>query len=155
MSDSPYAPPKAAIAQIEPAEPEIPRPLVATRAVQYLWISFGIGALGQIADLFMPAADALSWELAVLFNLLFGAIFVWILLSIAKGRNWARIVNLVLTALSVLFAPVILYGVSAGQQTRLDAAVYLICIVIDCYACYLLLTRPASDWFSAVGEARS
>lgn len=155
MSDSPYAPPKAAIAKAEPAGPEIPRPLAATRAVRYLWISFGIGLLGQIADVFMPAADALAWELAALLYLVFAAIFLWILLSIAKGRDWARILNLVLTALSVLSTPVILYGVLTDEQTPLGAAVYLLSIAIDCYACYLLFTRPVSEWFGAMKAARA
>jgi len=73
------------------------------------------------------------------------AILAWLSFKIWKGRNWARITFLAMTALGLPFfsSAVKSYfaaSSAAGYVSLLQTALQLV-------ALYLIFARPGSDWF--------
>jgi len=147
MPRNPYAPPDAAVA--DPPSAALVRPVVIRRAVQLLWISFGVGFLGGISH----AGPSEPWTITLGFMAAFGSILAWLIVKIAGRRNWARITYLILAVLSdVEF-------VSSWQSSRslyhahpgvlvLDVAG----MMVEAIALLLLFTSSANAWFKARAE---
>jgi len=148
MSDSPYAPPRTSVADIEPAAPAPPRPAAIDLAVTLIWIDFGIGITAsvlQLAKLQVGAGLALA---AAIYIIVFG-ISAWVYVGVTNGRNWARNAYFILIALSFFgTAAVLLRHLRPGdQQSALDILLALAGLCLEIYAVVLLLGRPAREWF--------
>jgi len=62
-----------------------------------------------------------------------------------RGRNWARIVFLIFSILSVLtFVQVLGQGV---QATLTELVLFVVSTVLDVMVSYLLFTKPGALWF--------
>jgi hypothetical protein len=94
MSRNPYSPPQALVGDTD-QEPVRVKPVAIRRAIVILWTSFAL-------NLFITALD---WRyqisqvppLVLIVSQIFGlCIAVWLFWKIGVGRNWARIVYLVL-----------------------------------------------------------
>src|SRR5262245_21125810 len=101
MSDNPYAPPKAVVSDA----PELPR--VRSRAVKIavalLWIELALVLVGWVlaSDITVGTLEAEYKFLTDVFMVIMVAVSVWINIKVWQGRNWARIVALVLTVLAL------------------------------------------------------
>ena len=69
-----------------------------------------------------------------------------------RGRNWARIVYLIFSVLSVLtFVRVLAQGL---QATLIEIVLFVVSTVLDVGVSYLLFTKPGSLWFKTVQPAQ-
>lgn len=93
-----YAPPAAAVA--DPVAPREERPLEVVWAVRLLWISLATSAIGLLARYLFEVSIG-----SIVYVLITGGtryvIVTWLILRIAGGHNWARIVFLVLLLASL------------------------------------------------------
>jgi len=160
LHTSPYAPPRAQVADIEPGGPPMARPPQVTRAVKCLWAVFAIGVVFTVWTLAKPSAQYLRtvgpasqsnyWLVSLGVYTLIFLLSIWLYRAIGRGRNWARILFLILSGLSLLSLPLIFFSVKAGTQSLIEGLVSIVNLGISFYACYLLLTAPAREWFHAM-----
>jgi hypothetical protein len=141
-----YAPPTAAVA--DPVVPREERPLEVVWAVRLLWISLAVGVIGLLGQYLLE----FSLGLVVALLISGGArylISTWIILRIASGHNWARIVFLVLyiaglgymifnwhSYAQLFTGEHLLYALDLAAKTLLDLGA----------ACLLFMPR-ANHWF--------
>ena len=80
---------------------------------------------------------------ATVFGIIFIALYVWLSRQLLKGKNWARIVTWIITALGVLSALSTLAAPAASLTRVFD----LIAGVIDLAIIVLLLQKPSNAFF--------
>lgn len=149
MSDiNPYAPPQAPVADVQIApEHAQRRPLNLVIAVRLLWISFGIGLISLPLKLFF-APIPMSAPLIVMAFSVAGIVALmnaWLIVKIASGRNWARIVWIVLYAIGVcaiVMSPQFLAG-----NSLIVRLINVIQFLMQLVVVALLLTPTAVQWF--------
>jgi len=151
VDPNPYAPPKAAVADVEARTNPGQKPDTVKYAVALIWTSYGLGVLGTVIKMFKgefpyqlaPLPGALAFAAAQLPT-------VWFTLKLAAGRNWARIVWIVLFGVgllsTILFYKVVLaaakdYMWIAVLQTVLGLAVFIV-----------LLTPSVSRWYKGIPD---
>jgi hypothetical protein len=149
-ADNPYLPPKAVVAD-PVAETPTTRPMSVNIAliligVRLLWTStWLVQRLRRTSDIPIDSA--------ILIAALAAAITVPLAVAVARGRNWARIVFLVLAAVAVLSAAFAFSSMSGlapegfttqvswtALSTTLIPTILLIAIVV-------LLFGPGRAWF--------
>jgi hypothetical protein len=118
-------------------------------AVALLWLSLALG----IPELFLGPGRAeeggAGTAFVVVVALLFFAFAAFLNVKIYQGRNWARIVLLVLTVLSVVM---MLFPSDESQaKGPLMQGLYLLDVLIDVVAMYLVFAKPGSLWFKRQG----
>jgi hypothetical protein len=152
--DSPFAPPRAVLADGERSLPPVDRPWQVTRALACYWIGWGLTLLNAIWEYTHPTLENYANPGVLLIGNAFIALLMgWIYSVIAKGRNWARIVILVLTGLSFLGLPFFIYGLFIlKSQNPLSVVGSAVDYMLFYYAFYLLLTGPAKEWFRSMNE---
>lgn len=150
---NPYAPPKAAVEDVSSGE-QPPRPPQVTRAVQVLWaavaVSFVSGILNAYLTVMPEAGQPLSLGFMLVGWVIGFAIIWWILSSIAKGKNWARIVQLVFFVLGILG---VLMVFSMPQQVPVIVWVlYAVQMGLNLYGIILLFGGASNAWFREMKE---
>lgn len=120
------------------------RPKIVVIAVILLWTELTLGLLDSALDWNFTRAQE-YYQVSVGFDALFVVISVWLNYKIWQGRNWARIVALVLTVYAVLsFLP----GISASfARSALISTLYCIEVLLDMVAMYLVFI-PGRRWFA-------
>ena len=96
-------------------------------------------------------AEARSASMVFFFIILAltAVVYLWLIQCVKDGRNWARIIMLVLTALGVFSM------ISSGDETpAVIHAISVIDTIIDITAMVLLFRMPGSLWFSSRGAER-
>ena len=155
-ANNPYLPPKAVVAD-SVAGPRGVRP----RAVNVALVLIVARALLGIAVLFSELIGSGAPFGALVFTAAGVSIAVALILGwfIARGRNWARIVFLVLTVLSLMslaFTVVNWYAVPAGVSLVRDWSVWFLAITFVpptlSIAVVVLLFGPGREWFRARSE---
>ena len=146
MRDDRYAPPVAVVADVLPAQPAIERPRQIVLAVQ-------LAAIGYVLGL---AVLVVAWDYysklqpngAVLFNQVFAlAISVWLYGKVYAGRNWARIVLLVLAIVGMAFTFNQTF-VTLLKAAPLIAKVQMVVgIGTNVAILWLLFLSPGREWF--------
>ena len=142
MSAGPYEPPKSVVRDA-PAEP-VERPRQVGLAAKCLWASIGIGGILLVLDYrFIAGASsaATAWIVpAAVLGVL--ALFT---AAISAGRNWARIVFLVLFVIGAL--PYFAVLAEMFARSKLTASLSVIQLLLQAAAMYLVFTKPGSAWF--------
>jgi hypothetical protein len=151
MSHNPYTPPAAVVADVETLTP-LARPRHVTIAVHLLWITLVIGVPGAIYSLVTGENSAMSRGMQIAFSLVVWAISwtiaIWLLLSVRKGKNWARIVEAVFLGLGLLFAFwAVRLMFTMGWYM---GGIYLLQTVLNTAAVALLFTPSSNAWFRAI-----
>jgi hypothetical protein len=153
-SDNPYRPPAAAVADV-PDAGLLVRPVGVRRSVQLLWFTMALGFVLALIDVLKVGREGPEFWLGlgvaggavvVIF-----AIFFWIYGAVYAGRNWARIVVLVLTIVwtIMLLAVVVMLrrmpDVPAATTSELlfNSAQFAMTLV----ATVLLFTPAANAWY--------
>jgi hypothetical protein len=152
MNYNPYSPPKAEVS--DAGEPALDsRPRAVTIALLLVALNIAIGFWGVLRmwpgmNIGTVAAAALAWRLARLL------LIAWLCYQIARARNWARVVLLVLTLLGVLsFLLQLWIGLTqmpAGVRMALDPmaiARMALPSALNIAALFLLFV-PGRKWFS-------
>jgi hypothetical protein len=128
---------------IEPDAP-VTRPSQVTRAAQLLTSALVLGLVASAIRL-ARQIHGLQLALSLLILVAFLTVLFYLVMKIWAGRNWARILLLVLVVLNTPFA---ILGYLAEAQTNVVPAVLsLIIVVLQVLATVLLFTKPAHRWF--------
>jgi hypothetical protein len=153
MSDvqpNPYAPPHAQVRDIDPDRRPLQKPQQVRLAVALLWVSLALGPLNLLLDDRSPARTIVASQPALL-GLMAGvlagvlALMAVLVVFIYRGRNWARVVYLVmylLGALPWLLSLPVLFG-----HSPVAGAVYVVQGTIQAIALYFIFSQPGSAWF--------
>jgi hypothetical protein len=141
-----YAPPTAAVA--DPVVPREERPLEVVWALRLLWASLAVGVVTVVG----PYLLEISVGLLIYLILAGGAryvISVWVILKIAGGRNWARILYLVVLVAGFGYMALNWQGYAQLFTFRqpLTAASWIAKTLLDIGAACLLFMPRANRWF--------
>jgi len=143
MERNPYAPPVSVVAA--PTELRSERPKEVTLAVKLLWASFFIGIVG----VFLRPAQQVPFIAVMIVSILAFGFWAWVITSIAKGRNWARILFVVLIGIGLVFTLLFLSTTLALYTERpFNGFLAALNYALEIYTLYLLLTAPARAWFN-------
>lgn len=141
-----YAPPTAAVA--DPVAPREERPLEVVWAVRLLWTSLAVGVVTVAGPYLLRISVGL-----LIYLIIAGAaryvISVWIILRIASGHNWARILYLVVLVASFGYVALNWQGyvpLFTGKQP-LATASWTAKTLLDIGAGCLLFMPRANRWF--------
>lgn len=128
---------------IEPAA-SVARPTPVTRAAQLLTSAL---ILGLIASAIRLAGQASGFQLALwlLMLIAFLTVLFYLVMKIWAGRNWARILLLVLVVLNTPFA--ILAYIAEVRTNVVPGALSLVMVVLQVIATVLLFTSNSNRWF--------
>ena len=142
MTNYRFAPPVAIVGDVAEAAP-LPRPAQVRWAVRLLWASMVLALPEAIVE------EARAPTMAHLVGgLLIEAVMLlfacWLYVCVTRGRNWARIVLLLLTLLST--GMVVLVPLARGA-TPLEQVYTWLNTVCDVVCMGLLFSPPASAWF--------
>lgn len=120
------------------------QPPAVARAVTVLWASLAIGIVNMFAG---PGASLLQVQPAVLIiGAVVLALFALLIVKIAAGRNWARIVLLVIV---VTGTPLSLVGLDAAfAESLIGGLLGIVVTALQVYAVVLLFTAPGKTWFA-------
>jgi hypothetical protein len=144
MGENPYSPPGAEVRDVDRGPPPMERPRAVVLAVRLLWISIVAGIPISVREYHDASAEG-SATFLLYFTLALYAISVWMVVSIRKGRNWARILLLafnVLNLLSIALAYEEFRKYPTGELLAL-----MIVVALDFTALCLLYTRAGAAWF--------
>lgn len=135
------------------ANKALPRPQCVSTAVLLIWVSMGIGlvrllviysvlnrALPPVANLLV--ATVLIFVFAIIF-------FLNVLLS--AGKNWARILFLILFILGLI--PTVPMLLAEVVNKPLTGLVSLVQLALQGYATYSLFIHQSSEWFRSSTDA--
>ena len=139
-----YAPPTAPVADLPHRSVPPERPRQVRIAVLFLWISLALGIPAWALSAQRDPENTLgvvAVALTVLLFVLNGLLNV----MVGRGRNWARIVSLILGLLALLFVLVPIDGPKPPGQV--ENAITAADLILEFAALYLLFTRPGSLWF--------
>ncbi len=120
------------------------RPGEVTLAVRLLWISIAIGLLItglRVAGLVSGA----SLVVALLLGVVIFGFYLFLVSRISAGRNWARIVFLVLFLIGLPFS--IPTYLAELRKSVLFGSISILIAVIQLVATYLLFTKNSNRWF--------
>jgi len=149
-TENPYSPPKAVVADVNYAPP-MARPRSVTVAVALLAIGVLLGLL-QNAIVWISGDRGSITTPYIVGQVLGIVIAVWIYYKIAQGRNWARIVLLVLYAFVIVAFGIGMWAISSGlvpiEKSALgfNLVLQVVQLLMDAVALYLLFV-PGREWF--------
>ena len=153
MNKNPYAAPSSTVSDIEAGAP-LERPRVVKIAYTLCWLSIVV-ALPAVVDAFFSEAwapvDMAAYYIGFgLYYLAIMAFGIFVILSIGRARNWARIVYTVLTALSFI---VVLGSLEESLLRPWYSWVSdFVTTVMDVAIVALLYQPQASEWFRQRGR---
>lgn len=132
-------------------------------AIKLIWASFAITVFSWILIFFTPVPEnvilnaqqsGLSVNAYAIIKL--GGFVIWtgfifyVLNQIANGKNWARIICLILGVGQILYAITHFlshFGHDSMTIIIISFVSNIFHIVFDCYALYLLFKTSGKDWF--------
>jgi hypothetical protein len=114
------------------------RPHQIIQAIALLWMSATLGFFSSLSE------NDESWAKLIIAALLMLAMTVTLSVGLWRGRNWGRMVYLILVALS-LAAFLSSWGVSG--RPKVEVALEAVSFVADAGCFFLLFTQPGSLWF--------
>jgi hypothetical protein len=119
------------------------RPGEVSRAVQFLASSLAIGLIASIIRL-AQRVSGVTMLFALLLVILFFGLLFFLVMKISAGRNWARIIVLIL----VLFVP---FAVPAYleelRRNVLSGTLSIIIVLLQLIGTFLLFTKKSNLWF--------
>jgi hypothetical protein len=127
------------------------KPLEIRRATNLVWVSLAVGLVKT--SLQWPYLTALSSIALTGFILVFTlAIVGFLILKIGQGRNWARIVFLVFSALG--FLPFLFVLRSEFARSPALGTLSVLQVGLQLFALLLIFTSPGKEWFHAYDDLK-
>jgi len=120
------------------------RPQTATRAVQLFYASLAIGGIRAVFDL-TQRVSGVYFLIALVLLALFLGIFFFVVSKVAAGRNWARILLLVLLLIGLPFA--IPGYVLELKASILRGSLSVLVAILQIVGMILLFTKDSNGWF--------
>jgi hypothetical protein len=121
------------------------KPAAIGRACGLLWASLLVGVLKTAMDwthLRSQSRDAFNVLVTIVFVFALTGFFIW---KIGQGKNWARIVFLVLWLIGAV--PFVVIVRSDFARSPASASVSVIQVVLQVAALFLIFTNPGKEWF--------
>ena len=144
MTDNPYEPPKSEVQDSSPRRLVAARPQAIIQAIALLWISSGLGFAGSLSEVSGSQNDLIFSALVMVVLAVALSVGIW------RGRNWARILYLILVLLS-LTNLVSTWGLT--ERPQFEVALEAVSFVADAGSFFLLFTSPGSLWFQFATES--
>ena len=122
------------------------KPQTVSTAVNLLWTSLAVHLVSTLMKYF-SAGGVLASDTSTLTNSIVVfqiAITAFLIIKIAAGKNWARIVYFVLFVTDVIM---LAFMLAAFWQFLLINILLVTEAGLQAYALFLLLTQPARSWF--------
>lgn len=122
------------------------RPREVLYAVQLTFVSLALGlVLFPLKQTNFVAAQIVLGIFAILITLAFTG---FLLFKIYRGRNWARLLYIILFIIGAPFAfPAVL---TTFQKSPILAVIRLLQLSLQMMAVVLLLQKPSRDWFKMI-----
>ena len=120
------------------------RPKRVTTGVQFLFASLALGTIAAATSVVRHAAG-ITMVGALAFVLLFFAVGFLLVWRIAAGKNWARIVWLVLVLIGTPFA--LRSYVATLKVSVLSGSLSIFISILQLVGTYLLITGSSNSWF--------
>lgn len=120
------------------------RPREVARAVQFLTSSLAIGLLNAIFHLAQRTSGA-PMIFALLIVIAFFGLLFFLVMKISAGRNWARIILLILVLFGIPFA--ISAYLEEVRRNVLSGTLSIIVTILQLIGTYFLFTRNSNLWF--------
>jgi hypothetical protein len=148
MSHNPYSPPTAEVADVAVAH-SMEKPVQVVWAVRLLWSSVVLSFVRDIVQFGyiwsmgeLPTATLVGGLIGGLIGFL---IAMWFIGKVSAGRNWARIVILVLMLLGIASLPMLwpYLGAATPIQLIVGATQQVLTLVV----LILVFTSPGKFWF--------
>jgi hypothetical protein len=124
-----------------------------------LWVEILIGLPGffyQMANPPPEAATGIGHVIFIVVMIITLGIFLvvaWFIYMAWEGRNWARIVHLVLTSLGLLLT---LWALpKAFEKSTYDGVMYIVQTAMSVVGLVFLFSPPANAWYRAMKAARA
>jgi hypothetical protein len=139
---NPYAPPGAVVSDLHLNE-EIPRPRRVGVAAMLLWADLSVWFLSTLFDVsagnILKGASPVVVVIVIAFS---AGLNTWLIVKVAAGRNWARILWLVLSVVGMIaqFAT----GFPSGL---IDRSSWILQTLMNLAVFGILLTPSAARWF--------
>jgi nicotinamide riboside transporter PnuC len=146
--NNPYEAPKSDVRDVEPQRLLVERP----RQVVHATLSFWVSILISITLIYLESEQAPEDPVETVFVTTFLGLIL-VLMAVAnvamwRGRNWARIVFLILSVLSVVIF--VLELRETLKSTVVEIVLTVASTALDVMVSYLLFTKPGSLWFRTV-----
>jgi hypothetical protein len=153
VDHNPYKPPEANVTDRANGAPKMEMPKQVLLATRLMWLTLLVGLVaillsGEPANT-LSTIDANVRGTVLVFVAVILAIstlfLAWILQKVKAGRNWARIVLLVLTVLSIVNQMS-----SPGELIEIAPILFiaaLVNMVLEIWSLVLLFRPPGADWF--------
>jgi hypothetical protein len=152
-ANNPYAPPKAAVNDVSSGV-EPPRPPQVNRALQLLWTAVAVSFGSGILNAYLTETPDVPRGMYVAFMIVgwvVGFLITWWLLSsIGKGKNWARIVELVLFLFGIL--GILMVFRMPQEVSPVIWVLYAVQMGLNVWGFVLLFSAPANGWFREMKE---
>jgi hypothetical protein len=139
---NPYAPPKAPVDEA-PLKSSGVAPDAVKLAVKLMWVSFFLTFVEMALDWAGTFGEA-PLGFLLIFTVPMSALQVWLILMIARGRNWARITMLVLFVISMSL--LLMEMPDLMRRAPFAATITALDLAIAAYAFYLIFF-PGRAWF--------
>jgi hypothetical protein len=150
-ADNPYAAPKSVVADIDHTT-SLERPPQVARGVKLMWIAIPVGLMGSIINLATFAQPGIPKGTQVgltLSSLAIGfAITAWLIISAGKGKNWARIVQLVFVCFGALSSIMLVMTPMPFHWSVW--VLYFAQMALNIAAMVFLFSSPANEWYRAL-----
>ena len=120
------------------------RPRIVAKAIQFLASAVVIGLLNAIYTL-VQRTSGIPMLVALIIVVAFFSLLFFLVMKISAGRNWARILWLILVLLNVPFA--ILAYPDAVRRNVISGTVSIIIVILQLIGTCLLFTKNSNLWF--------
>ncbi len=147
MANNPYDPPRAPVSD-SPRRGEPPKQVIWSVWLMRLSLVIGYSSLFLVPDMTaqMGAVPAETRSASIGFFFialaLTALVYLWLIQNVKTGRNWARVIMLLLTGLGVFS---LLIGAEAPPLVR---TISVVDTIIDITAMVLIFRAPGSAWFA-------
>lgn len=123
------------------------KPAIIQPAISLLWASLAIAAVKVALDWtnFVGRGSAAMTVCIMIFTF---AVIGFFVVKIGQGKNWARVVFLVLFVLGIVVA--ILTWRSEFAHSRLLGILSIVQAALQATALYFIFTSPGKEWYRKV-----
>ena len=149
--NNPYEAPKSDVRDVEPHRLLAERPSQIVHATLSFWLSFLI-SIPLIWEFEQAPEEPGAAVFATTFVGLILVIMAVVNVAMWRGRNWARIVFLIFSVLSVVGFVLELRETLAS--TVIEMVLTVASTALDVAVSYLLFTKPGALWFRTVQKDR-
>ena len=130
-----------------PARTAATKPAIIQSAISLLWASLAIAAVKVVLDWanFVGRGSAAFTAFIMIFTF---AVIGFVVVKIGQGKNWARVIFLVVFVVGIVTAFLTLR--SEFAQSRLLGILSIVQAALQATALYFIFTSPGKEWYRKV-----